>query len=305
MMNQMLQQFQKMGLASVMVENADMAEYTSFKAGGRADLLVVPNSVEELSQLLAQIDKENAAFTIMGKGSNLLVRDGGYRGVIILLGEHFGRITLHEDTITAGAGAPLVAVSRAAAGAGLTGLEFAAGIPGSLGGGVFMNAGAYGGEMKDVVAQVSLLSRDGLTLRTVSAEQMDFGYRHSRLVDSGEIVVEATLQLKKGHRDEITLKMKEYNDRRNQKQPMDLPSAGSFFKRPSGYFAGKLIEDAGLKGGSVGGAQVSALHSGFIVNTGGATATDIITLMHVVQATVLDQFGVLLEPEIRIIGEDL
>jgi len=303
-MNHLIQQFQSMGLDSILIENANMAEYTSFKAGGKADLLVIPSTVQELSLILRQIDQKGISFTIMGKGSNLLIRDGGYRGVILRLDQRFAHIDVHEDTITAGAGASLAAVSRVAASNGLSGLEFASGIPGSLGGGVFMNAGAYGGEMKDVVAQVHILSPDGFSEKTIPTDQMEFGYRHSRLMDTGEIVLAATFKLKKSKRDDITALMKEYNDRRNQKQPMDLPSAGSFFKRPAGYFAGKLIEDAGLKGGTVGGAQVSALHSGFIVNTGGATATDIITLMHVVQATVLDQFGVMLEPEIRIIGED-
>jgi len=188
---------------------------------------------------------------------------------------------------------------------GLSGIEFASGIPGSMGGGAFMNAGAYDGELKNIIKEVHVLSHDGKHTREVANKEMDYGYRHSSLMSSQEIVLAATLTLAKGNPVDIASKMKEFNDLRNLKQPMELPSAGSFFKRPEGYFAGKLITDAGLKGLTIGGAQVSPKHSGFIVNVGSATAADIITLMHVVQATVLDQFGVMLESEVRIIGEEL
>jgi UDP-N-acetylmuramate dehydrogenase len=241
----------------------------------------------------------------MGKGTNLLIRDGGYRGVIIRLEDAFSEIQVEDTTLIAGAGASLSSVARIAMEYGLSGMEFASGIPGSLGGGTFMNAGAYDGEMKDVVREVKVLSHDGLKTRLVSNEMMDYGYRFSSLMATQEIVLSATLSLVRGERDVISTKMKEFNDRRNLKQPMDWPSAGSFFKRPEGYYAGKLIQDAGLKGLTIGGAQVSPKHSGFIINIGEATATDIISLMHIIQATVLDQFGVRIEPEVRIVGEDI
>ena len=195
------------------------------------------------------------------------------------------------------------AVAKAALSENLTGFEFASGIPGSIGGAVYMNAGAYGGEMKDIVESAELLSADGKSIRTVSAEEMNFGYRRSILQDTGEVAVSVTLKLKKGEHAEISEAMRELTRRRNEKQPVQYPSAGSFFKRPAGYFAGKLIEDAGLKGLSVGGAQVSEKHSGFIINKGGASAADIIDLMHLVQNMVYDKFGVKLEPEVRIIGD--
>lgn len=293
------------GLQSTFLAHADMREYTSFKAGGEADLLVIPQNEDELKIVLQRLDEHGLPFIVMGKGTNLLVRDGGYHGAIIRLEDAFSKISVAGTTLTAGAGATLSVVARTALENNLTGMEWAAGIPGSLGGGAFMNAGAYGGEMKDVVREVRVLSSDGRRSRTVSVAEMDYSYRHSSLMASNEMILAVTLTLAKDNREDISAKMKEYNDRRNLKQPMDLPSAGSFFKRPEGYFAGKLIQDAGLKGLTIGGAQISAKHSGFIVNAGGATASDIISLMHVVQATVLDQFGVMIEPEVRIIGEEI
>lgn len=303
-MNELINELKNLGLRSSMIENADMGEYTSFKAGGKADLLLIPSSEDELKNILQRLAKRKLPFVVMGKGTNLLIRDGGYHGAIIRLEEAFSTIHTDGTKLTAGAGALLSKVARTAMEHNLTGVEFASGIPGSLGGGVFMNAGAYDWEMKDIVQEVRVLSRNGDTIRTVSNADMAYGYRHSSLMDSQEIVLSAVLNLSEGNREAISAKMKEFNDRRNTKQPMELPSAGSFFKRPQGYFAGKLIQDAGLKGLTVGGAQVSPKHSGFIVNVGGATATDIISLMHVVQATVLDQFGVMIEPEVRIIGEE-
>jgi UDP-N-acetylmuramate dehydrogenase len=304
-MNELITEYKKIGLKSTFIENASMRDFTSFHAGGEADLLVIPSSEEELKTILQMLAQRHLPFIVMGRGTNLLIRDGGFRGAIIRLEEAFAEIKVDETTLTAGAGASLSAVARTAMEHGLSGIEFASGIPGSLGGGVFMNAGAYDGEMKNIVSNVRVLTNDGLKTRVVSNELMAYGYRLSSLMVTREIVLEATLNLTKGDRVDISTKMKQFNDSRNLKQPMELPSAGSFFKRPEGYFAGKLIQDAGLKGLTIGGAQVSPKHSGFIVNTGNATASDIIALMHVVQATVLDQFAVMIEPEVRIIGEEI
>ncbi len=284
--------------------DAPMAEYTSFKAGGRAEALILPENKEELKNALQVLSESHTPYMIMGNGSNILVKDGGYPGAIVKLGEPFSSIETKEEEITAGCGALLSAVSREAHSSQLTGMEFACGIPGSLGGAVFMNAGAYGGEMKDIIASVTLLSRDGREEITRSGTDLELGYRTSLLQSSGEVAIEVRLRLEKGNKDEIGKTMKELMDKRNTKQPVNYPSGGSFFKRPTGYFAGKLIQDAGLSGFTVGGAQVSTLHSGFVINKGGATATDIIQLMHIVQATVMEKFGVKMEPEVRIIGED-
>jgi len=303
--NEFTNELKGIGLHSTFIKNADMREFTSFKAGGTADLLAIPSSEEELKTMMQLLTQHKLPFIVMGKGTNLLIQDGGYRGVIIRLEEAFSDIKVEGTTLTAGAGAALSAVARVAMEHSLTGVEFASGIPGSLGGGVFMNAGAYDGEMKNVVQDVLVLNHDGMETRLVSNERMQYGYRHSSLMSTQEIVLAATLSLAKGDSTDIAAKMKDLNDQRNLKQPMEWPSAGSFFKRPEGYFAGKLITDSGLKGLTIGGAQVSPKHSGFIVNLGDATASDIIALMHVVQASVLDQFGVIIEPEVRIIGEEI
>ena len=283
--------------------HAPMDKYTSFRAGGKADLLVQPADEEQLGRLLQFLAQEKVPCQVLGNGSNVLVRDGGYRGVIVRMGEAFNYIRREGDTLICGSGTSLAQAAKAAAGAGLTGLEFASGIPGSIGGAVFMNAGAYGGEMKEVLDQVRILNGDASAFAWVKAADLDLGYRHSRLQESGEIVIEAKISLRSGDPEEIRKTMADLTARRNEKQPVTYPSAGSFFKRPEGYFAGKLIQDAGLKGLSVGGAQVSELHSGFIINTGGATATDILQLMQIVQARVEEKFKVRLEPEVRIIGE--
>lgn len=286
------------------IENANMGEYTSFKAGGKADLLVVPNDVEELKHVLQVLDNNNINHMIMGNGSNILFKDGGYRGVVVKIGEGFNSIEIKGNEVIGGSGALLSSVAKAALKEELTGLEFASGIPGSLGGAAFMNAGAYGGEMKDIVKEVRVISKDGREDQIIPGSSMDFKYRHSVLYDTLGIVVSVTMKLSKGKHEEIANKMKELNKKRNDKQPVNFPSAGSFFKRPEGHFAGKLVEDANLKGLTVGGAQVSELHSGFVINVGGATATDIIQLMHLVQAAVMKDSGVILEPEVRIVGED-
>lgn len=281
----------------------DMKNYTSFRAGGTAAEMVVPETSEELMEALQALSRQRRTSIILGNGSNTLIADRGFDGTVVKLGEAFNTIRINGDMVIAGGGALMSSVAKAALAADLTGFEFASGIPGSIGGAVFMNAGAYGGEMKDIVKSVNVVSRDGRTLRTAAGSEMDFGYRHSCLEKSGDVVVSVCLQLQPGVHEEIAAKMKELTQRRNEKQPVQYPSAGSFFKRPEGYFAGKLIQDAGLKGLTVGGAQVSEQHSGFIINTGDATAGDIIDLMRLVQNTVFDQFGVRLEPEVRIIGE--
>lgn len=286
------------------IADADMREYTSFKAGGKAKILVAPNSVEELKAVLAYIDEKNINHMIIGNGSNILVKDGGFDGVMVKIGQGFEDISIDGELVTAGAGALLSVVAKTAQRESLAGMEFASGIPGSLGGAAFMNAGAYGGEMKDIITEVRVLSKDGKEDKIMSLEELELGYRHSKLYDTLDIVVSVTMKLRKGDKQEILDEMKELNKKRNTKQPVNYPSAGSFFKRPEGYFAGKLVEDANLKGVTVGGAQVSQLHSGFVINIGDATATDIINLMHIVQGAVMKEFGVMLQPEVRIVGED-
>jgi len=283
--------------------NAPMSKYTSFKAGGNAAALVTAESLEELQQILADVAEEGAEAMLLGNGSNTLFKDSGYGGVVIKLGNSFA---LAENQgggrVRAGASILMSVLAKYLLAESLSGFEFASGIPGSLGGAVFMNAGAYGGELKDILVSAEAVSRDGKEVREFTAEELELSYRHSALEENGYIVTSAVLQLQPGDKEEIAAAMRELMEKRNSKQPVQYPSAGSTFKRPPGYFAGKLVEDAGLKGVSVGGAQVSALHSGFIINRGGATATDILDLIRLVQNTVYDQFGVELEPEVRIIG---
>ena len=284
------------------IENADMSRHTSFKAGGCADILVCPQDADQLQKVLAVV--AGVPHMVLGNGSNVLVRDGGYRGVIVKIGEDFDSIRREDDTLICGAGALMSAVAKRAASEGLAGFEFASGIPGSIGGAVFMNAGAYGGETKDILEEVHVIAADGSKQFTMTAEELQMGYRHTVLHETGDVVTEVVLKLEEGDETEIRDRMADLTKQRNAKQPVQYPSAGSFFKRPEGYFAGKLVQDAGCKGLSVGGAEVSALHSGFIINKGGATASDIINLKELVQARVYDQFGVMLEPEVRIIGEE-
>ncbi|MEL7655225.1 MAG: UDP-N-acetylmuramate dehydrogenase [Bacillota bacterium] len=286
-----------------MILDAPMKEYTSFKAGGNAALLVQPQSIEELSDTLKLLAKHEFQHLVVGNGSNLLVKDSGYQGVIIRIQEAFQEIKVTSDRLEAGTGVLLSAAAREACNASLTGLEFAAGIPGSIGGAVFMNAGAYDGEISHIIESAEILSKDGSQVFTLKKEEMELSYRHSILQRTGDILLKATFCLEKGDPDKIIGRMKELAARRTEKQPLTYPSAGSFFKRPHNHFAGKLIQDAGLRGLQLGGAQISPLHAGFIINTGGATATDIIDLMEIVRSTVYQEFGVLLEPEVRIIGD--
>ena len=289
---------------SAVIENANMKEYTSFKAGGCADVLVIPENEDQLMYALKTLAESGTEYMVMGNGTNILVKDGGYRGVIVKIGDAFSDIRVEGERLIAQSGALMTQVANAALDAGLEGFEFASGIPGSIGGAAFMNAGAYGGEIVQILENVRVAAKDGSRTFTMTNEELELSYRHSKLYETGDIVLEVTLKLKEGDKLKIRNKIRELAEKRNSKQPVDKPSAGSFFKRPPGYYAGKLIQDAGLKGLTVGGAQVSELHSGFVINTGNATATDIVQLKEVVQATVLDKFGVELQPEVRIIGED-
>lgn len=284
-----------------LIAPCDMSKFTSFRAGGKAGCMVQPHNKEQLKDVLQTLAGSGADYMVMGNGSNILVKDSGYKGVIVKIGDAFSQIKIEGNELTAGCGALMSKVANAALEESLTGFEFASGIPGSLGGAVFMNAGAYGGEMKQIIKTVDVISKDGSRQYTMTPDDLDMSYRHSALHETGDIAISVILQLEKGDKGLIIKEMKELTAKRNTKQPVHLPSAGSFFKRPEGYFAGKLIQDAGLKGLSVGAAQVSPLHSGFIVNNGGATATEILQLMEIVQATVMEQFGVKLEPEVRIV----
>ena len=288
------------------IKEPDMGQYTSFKAGGRAALLVLPENQEELRRVLEYLSGEELPYMILGNGSNLLVRDGGYEGAMLKLGEGFRKIEANPKTglLTAGANVSMSQVAQAAIDAGLGGFEPLSGIPGTLGGALYMNAGAYDGEMSFVVQEALVMDRNGGDPRIVPKEEMALSYRRSAFQESGEVILQVTLQLTPGDSKEIEDKIMEFTRKRNEKQPMNYPSAGSFFKRPEGYFAGKLITDAGLKGLKLGGAQVSSLHAGFLINSGDATAEDILLLMKVVQRTVADRFGVELEPEVRIIGKE-
>ena len=283
--------------------NAPMSEHTTLKLGGPADYLVFPRSAEEINALFAEAGAYNLPVTVIGHGSNLLVLDGGIRGLVICIGKNMRTITREGNTITAQAGAMLGSVAVEAAEAGLSGLEFASGIPGTVGGGVTMNAGAYNGEMSQVVKTVKALSPGGKEI-VLSREEMDFSYRHSAVTEKNLIVTEATFELQPGDPATIRAKMSELNARRAEKQPLDVPSAGSTFKRPEGFFAAALIDQCGLKGYSIGGARVSMKHAGFLVNTGNSSK-DFYDLMQKVQQIVEERVGVKLEPEIRILGEEL
>ena len=282
--------------------NAPMSEHTTLKLGGPADYLVFPRSEDEINALFAEAGAYNLPVTVIGHGSNLLVLDGGIRGLVISIGKNMRRITREGNTIKAQAGAMLGSVAAEAAEAGLAGMEFASGIPGTVGGGVTMNAGAYDGEMAQVVTRVKGIYPGGKSV-ILSREEMDFGYRHSTVTEKNLIVTEVTFELREGNPAEIRAKMSELNARRAEKQPLDVPSAGSTFKRPEGFFAAALIDQCGLKGYSVGGARVSMKHAGFLVNTG-TSSKDFLDLMQKVQQIVEERVGVKLEPEIRIIGEE-
>ncbi len=282
--------------------NEPMKLHTTFRAGGPADFFAVPETKEEVRGLVRLCEDAGMPYYIIGNGSNLLVSDRGYRGLIIQIYKEMGRIAAANGQITAQSGALLSRVAAKALEEGLSGLEFASGIPGTLGGACMMNAGAYGGEMKDVLSSVLVLTPEGEFL-TLHSGELDMGYRTSVISKKGYIVLEACIQLEKGDKESIRSRMEELRKKRTSKQPLEYPSAGSTFKRPEGYFAGKLIEDAGLRGFRVGGAQVSEKHCGFVINRDGASAAEIAELMRQVSARVEEQFGVVLEPEVRRLGE--
>ncbi len=298
----MLEKLQKLlGEGKVLV-NEPMASHTTFRIGGPADYFVMPETVEEVAAVLKLCKEEDVPYFILGNGSNLLVGDKGFRGVVIQLYKNFDGLQIDGTTVNAKSGAILIRVAKEAGKAGLTGLEFASGIPGTIGGAMVMNAGAYGGEMKDVVRAVTVLTKDG-EIKTLTGDEMNFRYRGSVVEDEGYIVLEAVMELKMGNLEGIQARIDELSVQRKTKQPIEYPSAGSTFKRPEGYFAGKLIQDSGLRGYRVGGAQISEKHCGFVINAGGATAADVMQLMQDVSDKVNEQFGVTLEPEVKRIGE--
>ncbi|WP_334333403.1 MULTISPECIES: UDP-N-acetylmuramate dehydrogenase [unclassified Companilactobacillus] len=282
--------------------NEPLSKYTFTKTGGNADVLAFPKTREELVEIVDTARANNVEITVIGNASNLIIKDGGIRGIVIIL-PNFKQITVSDTKVTAEAGATIINTTIAAQKAGLTGIEFAAGIPGSVGGAVFMNAGAYGGEIKDVFESAEVLLPDG-HITTLTHEDMKFSYRHSLVQDDGGIVISATFALKRGNKETIQEEMDRLNNLRRSKQPLEYPSCGSVFKRPKGHFTGPLIIKAGLQGKMVGGAQVSMKHAGFIVNIKHATATDYLNLIHLIQKTVKEKFDVELQTEVRIIGED-
>ncbi len=280
----------------------ELKKHTTFRIGGPAKLMAIPRSEEEIVKLIALCKSKNFPYFVMGNGSNLLVSDSGYDGLVIQIFNQFNEVRLEGNKLYAQAGALLSLISNMAARAELTGMEALSGIPGTLGGAVVMNAGAYGREMKDIIDKVRVLNESGDILE-INGQDMDFGYRQSVCMTKSYIVLGAYISLERGDLDSIRQKMNEYKQQRTSKQPLEYPSAGSTFKRPEGYFAGKLIMDAGLKGYCVGGAQVSEKHCGFVINKGEASCKDVMELVAHVQKSVLDKFGVTLEMEIRKLGE--
>ena len=278
-----------------------MSLHTTFRIGGPADLFVTPGSIQAVADSIRICKETQTPYAVIGNGSNLLVSDTGYRGVIIQIGRNLNQVSVNGEEIRAQAGAMLSVIAKTALSESLTGFEFASGIPGTLGGAAVMNAGAYGGEMKDVLTEVTVLTREG-EIRTVPAEKLEMGYRTSLAAKNGWIILEAVLKFQKGDAEAIRGRMEELKMQRVTKQPLDLPSAGSTFKRPEGYFAGKLIMDAGLRGFTVGGAQISEKHCGFVVNLGGATCADVLALCDEVRAIVKEKTGYDLEKEIRVVA---
>lgn len=290
-----------LGTESVLIDEP-MKKHTTFRIGGPADYYVLPKTIEEVQQVVEACKEAEIPYYVLGNGSNLLVSDKGYRGVIIQLYRNLNQIEVEGTKIRAQVGALLSQIAGEALRHCLTGFEFAAGIPGTLGGAVVMNAGAYGGEMKDVLQEVTALSKDG-EIKVLSREELDLGYRTSVIGREGYIALEAVIALKEGKEETIRATMEDLKERRTTKQPLEYPSAGSTFKRPEGYFAGKLIQDTGLRGFSVGGAQVSEKHCGFVINKDNATAQDVIELMKEVSDRVEAKFGVPLEPEVKKLGD--
>ncbi|MDD5793705.1 UDP-N-acetylmuramate dehydrogenase [Clostridium sp. HCP1S3_B4] len=294
--------FDKVYTSNEIIIDADMKEHTYFKVGGSADILLQPSKINQIADALKICKENEIPYYIIGNGSNVLVKDGGIRGVVIKLSS-INSILVCGNEIEAGCGSLLKDVSNEALKNSLTGFEFACGIPGSVGGAVFMNAGAYNGEIKGVIKEAQVMDNDG-NIYTISKEDLELGYRTSKVMKEGLIVIGAIFTLEKGDSIKIKDRIDELTKKREEKQPLEYPSAGSTFKRPEGYFAGKLIQDSGLKGFSIGGAAVSKKHSGFVINKGNATAKDVLDVIKHVQKEVNRQFGVELKPEVRIIGED-
>lgn len=291
---------QVVGEEDVLV-NEPMSEHTTFKIGGPADLYVMPEDIDEVREVVALCRERDLPFFVMGCGSDLLVADAGYRGVVICLADGLTGVDVEDELVTCQAGVSLKEAAEMAYELSLTGLEFACGIPGSVGGACFMNAGAYGGAIADVLESVRVITPDG-SIETIGVDDLALGYRTSRIRTDGLVVLSADFALHKGDQEQIRATMDDLTARRQEKQPLELPSAGSTFKRPEGYFAGKLIMDASLQGYQVGGAAVSTKHAGFVVNLGGATAADVHAVIEHVQDEVQRQFGVRLEPEVRFLG---
>ena len=289
-------------LAKDVLFDEPMSRHTTFRIGGNADVFVNASSSEEIVSVISYCLEHHIPYMCMGNGSNMLVSDNGIRGVVISIGSNMSEVQVVDNMIYAEAGALMSKIASAALGAELSGFETLSGIPGTVGGGIYMNAGAYGGEIKSVLKNVTFISKNN-DIVTMDTDQLELSYRHSIFETNGGIIVKCCLELKKGNKNEISAAMKEYSKRRNEKQPLSMPSAGSTFKRPEGHFAGKLIQDAGLMGFSIGGAQISTKHAGFIVNTGNATAADVLALIEHVRKTVFAQSGIMLEPEVRLIGE--
>ena len=302
MMQKLIEALREAAGAQCILEQESMKKHTTFRIGGPADIFAVPDTIEKAAKIIGICREQKVPFYVIGNGSNLLVSDQGYRGVVVQVYKNLSAIEIKGDIITAQAGAMLSVIAKKAMAASLTGFEFASGIPGTVGGAAVMNAGAYGGEMKQVLTEVTVLTREG-ELRRIPSEELKLGYRYSVIPEKGWIVLEAKLKLHRGDYEMIKARMDELKEKRVEKQPLELPSAGSTFKRPEGYFAGKLIMDAGLRGFSVGGAQVSEKHCGFVVNTGEATAKDVRDLIREVSRQVKTKFGVELEPEVKMLGE--
>ncbi len=299
-MNNILEELEKIAGKKNVLTKEPMKKHTTFRTGGEADYFVTVQEENVLPELRTYLEKNKIPYYVIGNGSNLLFPDEGYAGVIIQIGRFPDDIRISDTAVTAGAGVKLSLLANRAYQAGLTGMEFAAGIPGTVGGAVVMNAGAYGDEMKDILVQAKVMDAQGNIFR-LSRDELDLSYRHSIIPEKAFIVLEADFLLQHGNPEEIKAVMNALAAKRREKQPLEYASAGSTFKRPEGYFAGKLIQDAGLKGFSVGDAQVSEKHSGFVINRGNATTQDILTLVQEVQEKVFQDFGVKLEMEVKVV----
>ncbi|WP_068621350.1 UDP-N-acetylmuramate dehydrogenase [Trichococcus ilyis] len=287
---------------TIVKENENLSYYTYTKTGGPADVLVFPKSKAEVAAIIAWVNEKQLPLTVLGNSSNVIIKDGGIRGIVMILTE-MDHMEVKRQRLVVQSGARLIDASRMALAEHLSGLEFACGIPGSVGGAVYMNAGAYDGEVEEVIESVVVITREG-EIKTYEKAELEFSYRHSKLQETNEIVLEVVFRLEKGKHDAIKARMDELTALRESKQPLEYPSCGSVFKRPPGYFTGKLIQEAGLQGLTWGGAQVSMKHAGFIVNINKATATDYIELIAHIKKVILERYGVQLETEVRIIGED-